>query len=162
MEYFYYFGFVYIFNVLWDIHETITNKNTALDTLNEVMPDGDSPEDIQKIRKKVFNKKSFFCTILDFSCFVWIIIGIAMSEESPLFILNLAVSFVVYLIAMIYAVSYVLKNKSVLLEGIMTDMKGTFKNVAGQIPDIKNIQIVNYFIKLVIISYVLYSHFYFN
>ena len=159
MEYFYYFGFVYLFNVLWDIYDTYTNKKTPLDTLDEVMPDEDNPEAILKVRKKVFSRNSFLFIMLDLSCFAWTIIGIAMAVESPLFIFNLLVSCVVYSIATAYAISYVLKNSSALIEGAMNDLKGTIKNIASELPDIKNIQIINYCVKLVIISYVLYSHF---
>lgn len=147
-------------NVVWDIYDTYINKKTPIDTLNEVMPDGeDNPEQILNIKKKIFTKNSFLFTLLDLSCFIWIIFGISVAPESPFFILNLAISCAVYVVAIIYAISYVFKNKDAIIGGIMSNMKETFKNIAQQIPDIKNIHIINYSLKFIIISYVLYSHF---
>lgn len=159
MQYFYYFGFVYIFNTLWDIYETIKNKKTPLDTLNEVLPEGESPEEILKVRYKVFSKKTFLYSIVDFMCLGWIIIGIAFAVESPIFIFNLVISWSVYLVGIIYAISYFIKNKNRFIQDIMTDIKGAFKKIAAEVPDMKNIHVANYGLKLIIISYVLYSHF---
>lgn len=164
MEYFYYFSAVYILSQLRNAWLLYFDKEDAKQTLKDVFPDDTlTKETVQQSFSKSMDKlrKGIPDMLLSLSCIGWIIAGIAYTPESPMFVLLLIVTATIYIVAVIYSGYYIARNKNRIIGKMKSDgIKSMAEQTVNEIPDTRQLLLIDKFLKILIVIYILYVHYF--
>jgi len=165
---FYIFGVFYIIDKLRTLYGifSMQNKN-AIDKMEDSLPEnvGEMGEKIQQLRKdNSKNKNMAYLSWINIFLFLgWIIVGIAYTEYSHLFVALLSLSLLSVLMPFVMAGIYFSKYKNKVLTMLYSgNIKGMLQEIKSEIPKINFMTVIESFLKIGIASYIIYIHFCIN
>lgn len=163
-EYFYYFGFLYIVHYVIALYDIITFGEIQK-KIDEMLPKGITPENALAERERAIKelkkvtRKSIPWFIRLVICYSWVISGLYISDEPAIFLFLIIFAVSYYLGALIYAVTFMIKNRNEFIDIFVKDAKQGIEYVTTRMPKMKAFNIIDRMIRIAIVSYLMYIHF---
>ena len=153
-NYFYYFGFFYLIDILIALYKDFNpSKTEQVYEINEKMDIGEIMNVKEKIDSKIKNIEYYFVKFFGFTCFIWGVIGyLANTPEKNWFLLLVASIITYYIIFLSFSIAIVFKA----FLGNKAKVYNEEKKPTVSIPLSKIISTI----ELMIVSYILYHHFF--
>lgn len=163
MEYFYYFGIVYIIYQVRSAWVDYHDQEDAKKSFKDALPDKMDSDALKKSLSKSVDdfKKQLPDFIMQLACLGWVVMGITYAPESSLFILLLFVILSLYILAGVYSFRYISKNKNKIIDQFKQgEMKKISEDTVNDIPDTRGILLCDKILRILVVLYIFYVHYF--